>query len=141
MTPDPKKKVEEQLMDDLLEFILEAPEEEFLQYLKDSGEDPVALAREGREGIAAALKRHGQAKLAAARRDHSQQSGDIERFRDQTPPDLEGKQLLLAQLLAQLRTAGHSVSFQNRDFKRATPEDLDDAIQKLRALLVRNSQR
>jgi len=128
-------------MDDLLEFILEAPEEEFLQYLKDSGEDPVALAREGREGIAAALKRHGQAKLAAARRDHSQQSGDIERFRDQTPPDLEGKQLLLAQLLAQLRTAGHSVSFQNRDFKRATPEDLDDAIQKLRALLVRNSQR
>lgn len=128
-------------MDDLLEFILEAPEEEFLQYLKDSGEDPVALAREGREGIAAALKRHGQAKLAAAHRDHSQQSSDIERFRDQTPADLEGKQRLLAQLLAQLRTAGHSVSFQNRDFKRATPEDLDDAIQKLRALLARNSQK
>ena len=128
-------------MDDLLEFILEAPEEDFLQDLKDSGEDPVALAREGREGIAAALKRHGQAKLAAARRDHGQQSSDIESFRDQTPADLEGKQKLLAQLLAQLRTAGHSVSFQNRDFKRAVPEDLDDAIQKLRALLARNSQK
>jgi hypothetical protein len=141
MTPDPKKTVEEQLMDELLEFILESPEDEFLRYLKDSGEDPVALAREGREGIAAALKRHGQAKLAAARRDHSQQSSDIEKFRDHTPADLEGKQRLLAQLLAQLRTAGHSVSFQNRDFKRAAPEDLDDAIQKLRALLARNSQK
>lgn len=128
-------------MDDLLEFILEAPEDEFLHYLKDSGEDPVALAREGREGIAAALKRHGQAKLAAARRDHSLQSGDIERYRDQTPPDMEGKQRLLAQLLAQLQTKGNSVSFQNRDFKRATPEDLDDAIQKLWALLARNTRK
>lgn len=128
-------------MDDLLEFILEAPEDEFLQYLKDSGKDPVALAREGREGIAAALKRHGQARLAAARRDHSQLVSDIEGFYDPTPADLEGKQRLLAQLLAKLRSAGHSVSFQNRDFKRATPEDLDDAIQKLRALLARNSHK
>lgn len=128
-------------MDELLEFILEAPEDEFLQYLKDSGKDPVALAREGREGIAAALKRHGQAKLAAARRDHSQLVSDIEGFYDQTPADLEGKQKLLAQLLIQSRAAGHNVSFQNRDFKRAAPEDLDDAIQKLRALLARNSQK
>jgi hypothetical protein len=141
MTPDPKKTVEEQLMDELLEFILEAPEDEFLRYLKDSGEDPVVLAREGREGIAAALKRHGQAKLAAARRDFSQQTSDIERLREGIPADLEGKQNLLAQLIKKAQLAGHRVSFQNRDFKHAAPEDLDDAIQKLRALLTRNSQK
>jgi tRNA/tmRNA/rRNA uracil-C5-methylase (TrmA/RlmC/RlmD family) len=140
MTPDPTKPVEEQLMDELLEFILEAPEDEFLQYLKDSGEDPVALAREGREGIAVALKRHGKEKLAAARRNFSQQTGDIERLREGTPSDLQGKQNLLAQLIGKAQLTGHRVSFQNRDFKHAAPEDLDDAIQKLRALLARNSQ-
>lgn len=124
-------------MDDLLEFILEAPEEEFLQYLKDSGEDPVALAREGREGIAAALKRHGQAKLAAARLDHKQKTSDIERLDQGTPADLEGKQKLWVQLVREAQGAGYRVSLQNRDFKQEAPEDLDDAIQKLRALLSR----
>lgn len=128
-------------MDELLEFILEAPEDEFLRYLRDSGEDPVVLAREGREGIAAALKRRGQAKLAEARRDFSQQTSDIERLREGIPADLEGKQNLLAQLMKKAQLAGHRVSFQNRDFKYAAPEDLDDAIQKLRALLTRNSQK
>jgi hypothetical protein len=141
MTPNPKKTVEEQLMDELLEFILEAPEDEFLQYLKDSGEDPVVLAREGREGIAAALKRHGQAKLAAARRDHSQQTRDIEKLRQGIPADLLGKQRLWAQLVEKAQLAGRRVSLQNRDFKQASPEDLDDAIQKLLALLARDSQK
>lgn len=128
-------------MDELLEFILEAPEDEFLQYLRDSGEDPVTLAREGREGIAAALKHHGQARLAAARRDHRQQTSDIDMLREQTPSDLEGKQRLLAQLIAQLQGTGHKVSFQNREFKLQAPEDLDDVIQKIRALLARLSQK
>jgi len=128
-------------MDELLEFILEAPEDEFLQYLKDSGEDPVVLAREGREGIAAALKQHGKAKLAAARRDYRQQTSDIEMLREQTPADLDGKKRLLTQLIAQLQGVGHNVSFQNRDFRNSAPEDLDDAIQKFRALISRVSQK
>lgn len=127
-------------MDELLEFILEAPEDEFLQYLKDSGEDPIVLAREGREGIASALKRHGQEKLAAARREHSQQTSDIEKLRHGIPADLEGKQKFLAQLVQMAQLAGHRVSLQNRDFKHQALEDLDDAIQKLLALLARNSQ-
>ena len=128
-------------MNDLLEFILEAPEEEFLQYLKESGEDPVALAREGREGIASALKRHGQAKLAAARHEHSQQTSDIEKLRQGIPADLEGKQKFWAQLVQRAQSAGHRVSLQNRDLKHQAPEDLDDAIEKLLALLARNSQK
>ncbi len=128
-------------MDQVLEFILEAPEDEFLQYLKDSGDDPVALAREGREAIAAALKRYGQEKLAAARRDHSQQARDIEKLRQGIPADLQGKQSLLAQLIKKAQLGGDRVSFQNRDFKHATPEDLDDAIQKLLALLAQNSRK
>src|SRR5258708_12815891 len=121
MTPNPKKTVEEQLMDELLEFILEAPEDEFLQYLKDSGEDPVALAREGRESIAVALKRHGQAKLAAARRDHSQQTGDIEKLRQGIPADLQGKHKRLARLLKKAQLPRHSLSSQNPDLKHTPP--------------------
>lgn len=128
-------------MDDLLEFILEAPEDEFLLYLKDSGEDPVALAREGREGIAAALKRHGQAKLAAARRQHSQQAGDIEKLAQEIPADLEGKQKFWLQLVEKAQLAGHRISLHNRGFKHHAPEDLDDAIRKLLALLARGSQK
>lgn len=128
-------------MDDLLEFILEAPEEEFLQYLKDSGEDPVALAREGREGIAAALKQHGQAKLAAARRQHTQQADDIEKLSQEIPADLEGKQKFWLQLVERAQVAGHRVSLHNRGFKHHAPEDLDDAIRKLLALLAANSRK
>lgn len=50
--------MEKRLLDQMFDFILEAPEDEFLQYLKESGVDPAALAREGREAIAAALTRH-----------------------------------------------------------------------------------
>ena len=128
-------------MDQMLEFILEAPEDEFLQYLKDSGDDPVALAREGREGIAVALKRHGQTKLAAARRDYGQQTSSIEKLRQCIPSDLEGKQKLWAHLVEKAQLAGHRVSFQSRDFKHATREDLDDAILKLLALLGRSVQK
>jgi hypothetical protein len=44
----------ERLLDQVLEFILDAPEDEFLRFLEDSGHDPIALAREAREAITAA---------------------------------------------------------------------------------------
>ena len=135
MKPDPKRKVEEQLMDQILEFILEAPEDEFLQYLKDSGEDPVALAREGREGIAAALKRHGQQKLEAARQERSARMEDLARVSQGHAEYSIDKRSLLYELIKQARLAGQKVSFQNRDLKDLTAEDLDKAILHLRTLL------
>ena len=141
MTPDPKKTIEEQLLDQVLEFILEAPEDEFLQYLKDSGEDPVELAREGREAIAAALKRYGQEKLVAARHEHNQQAAEIKKLSQGIPTDLSEKQSLLAKLMERAQLAGHKVSFQNRDFREAAPEDLDQAIAQIIALLARGQRK
>lgn len=141
MTPDPKKTIEEQLLDQVLEFILEAPEDDFLQYLKDSGEDPVELAREGREAIAAALKRYGQEKLVAARQEHNQQAAEIKKLSQGIPTDLSEKQSLLAKLMERAQLAGHKVSFQNRDFRKAAPEDLDQAIAQIIALLARGKRK
>ena len=140
MNPDPKRKIEDQLMDQVLEFILEAPEDEFLQYLKDSGEDPAALAREGREGIAAALKRYGQGKLEAARRQHGARMEDLARVRQGHPEYSIDKRSLLEELIKQARSAGHEVSFQNRNLKDMAAGDLDKAILHLRLLLKRDGR-
>jgi len=140
MTPDAKKPVEELLLEHALEFILEAPEDQLLQLLKDSGEDPVELAREGRDAIAAALKRHGQTKLQAARREHKARAEDLEKVKQDLPAYPIDKRQLLTELLRQAQLAGKEVSFQNRDFKNLAGEDLDKAILHLRTLLKRNGK-
>jgi len=56
-------------MDQVLEFVLEAPEREFLRYLEDCGDDPAALAREGREAVARALGSIPAGRTRIAQRD------------------------------------------------------------------------
>lgn len=135
MTPDAKKPLDELLLDHALEFILEAPEDQLLQLLKDSGEDPVELAREGRDAIAAALKRYGQDKLLAARREHNERAADLEKVKQSLPANYLDKRSLLIELTRQAQLAGQKVSFQNRGLKDLAEEDLDKAILHLRTLL------
>lgn len=52
------RNVEEILLDQVLEFIVEAPEEQFLLYLIDCGEDAARLAAEARKAIFRAIGRH-----------------------------------------------------------------------------------
>jgi len=52
------RNVEEILLDQVLEFIVEAPEEEFVLYLIDCGEDAAGLATEARTAIFRAVRRH-----------------------------------------------------------------------------------
>ena len=141
MTRDAKKPLEELLLEHALEFILEAPEDQVLQLLKDSGEDPVELAREGRNAIAAALKLYGQKKLEAARREHGARTEDLARVRQGHPEYSIDKRSLLEELIKQARLAGHKVSFQNRNLKDLASEDLDKAILHLRALLKRDERK
>jgi hypothetical protein len=138
---DSKKPLEEVLLEHALEFILEAPEDQLLQLLKDSGEDPVELAREGRNAIDAALKRYGQEKLGAARREHSTRTEDLVRVRQGHPEYSIDKLSLLKELIEQARLAGQKVSFQNRNLKDLAAEDLDKAILYLRTLLKRNERK
>lgn len=141
MTREAKKPLEELLLDHALEFILEAPEDQFLQLLKDSGEDPVELAREGRNAIAAALKLYGRKKLEAARREHSARTEDLARVRQDHPEYVIDKRSLLEELIKQARMAGHKVSFQNRNLKELAAEDLDKTILHLRMLLKRDERK
>jgi hypothetical protein len=141
MTSDEKKPLEELLLDHALEFILEAPEDELLQLLKDSGEDPAELARQGRVAIAAALKRYGKEKLGNARREFDARSEDIARARQDHPEYVIDKRSLLEALLDEARLKGHQVSFANRNLKDLDDEDVDKAILHLRTLLRRGEQK
>jgi hypothetical protein len=129
------------LLEHALEFILEAPEDQLLQLLKDSGEDPVELAREGRDAIAAALKLYGQEKLGAARREYSARTEDLAKVRQEHPEYFIDKRGLLEKLVKQAQMAGHTVSFQNRNLKDLAAEDLDKAILHLRTLLKRDERK
>lgn len=141
MTPEAKKPVEELLLEHALEFILEAPEDQLLQLLKDSGEDPVELAREGRDAISAALKRHGHEKLTTARREYNARAEDLEKVKQDRPAYYIDKRKLLMELFKQAQSEGCKVSFQNRNLKDLAGEDLDNAILHLRALLKRNERK
>ena len=130
-----RKTIDEVLLDQMLEFILEAPEDEFLQYVKDCGEDPVQLGREGRDAIAAALKRYGKAKLRGARQQHDQQKHRIEQLRGDIPVTYEDKRTLFARLVKTAQLSGYKVSYQNRNLKDPASEELDIVIAELLVLL------
>jgi len=134
MKPD-RKTIDDVLLDQMLEFILEAPEDEFLQYVVDCGEDPVQLGREGRDAIAAALKRYGKTKLRGAREQHDQQKQRIEKLRRDIPIAYEDKRLFFARLVKTAQLSGHKVSYQNRNLKDPAAEDLDLVIAELLVLL------
>lgn len=46
------------LLDQALEFIAEAPEEQFLQYLKETGENPRKLSKMTAHAVASAVNIH-----------------------------------------------------------------------------------
>jgi|ERR1051325_3574745 hypothetical protein len=138
MTTD-RRDFDDILLNQLLEFILEAPEDEFLQYVIDCGDDPIKLGREGRDAILAALKRHGKSKLQNARQQHQQRKATIEELRRSVPSTFRDKQSMLAALLKKAQLSGKQVSFQNRLLKDASPEDVDSAIAELLVLLRNES--
>ncbi len=140
MKPNRKKIIDELLLDQILEFILEAPEDEFLQFVADSGEDPVQLGREGRDAIAAAVKRYGKTKLHGARQQHDELKERIAKLRRDIPAGYEDKKALFTTLVKKAQMSGHKVSYQNR-LKDSASEDLDVVIAELLVLLKNDRDR
>jgi hypothetical protein len=55
-----KRDAQERLLDAALEFIKDAPEEEFEKFLEESGDDPADLQRRGHSAFDAALQGYAQ---------------------------------------------------------------------------------
>src|SRR5260221_6205105 len=98
MTTD-RKTVDDVLLTQMLEFILDAREDEFLQYVMDCGEDPVKLGAEGRQAILAAIKRHGKTKLRDARQQYDQRKTRVDKLRREIPAAHEDRQIYFATLV------------------------------------------
>src|SRR6266404_6108579 len=100
----------DRLLDSVLDFIANAPDEEFLAYLSDTGRDTHALSEIGRGGIASALKKHGVQKRLAAKAQHLESKAAYERAHAALPRTLSEKMALLARLLQDSAAAGMRTS-------------------------------
>ena len=69
------------LLEQAIKFIAEAPEEQFLQYLKESGENPQELSKMTADAVASAIKAFGQRQLAAVRAEQERKLASIEALR------------------------------------------------------------
>ncbi len=61
-----KREEEERLLDAALEFVKSAPEEEFEELLRESGDDPVQLEKRGNSAFESAFQRFGEHKRQLA---------------------------------------------------------------------------
>lgn len=129
-----KKTIRELLCDHALEFILEAPDEEFLAFVHDSGSTPEALSEMVKLAGQAAIKTHGKKKLVAARNKHTENVAKLADMKASEPGTLEEKVAILAQLVARQMSSGLPVSLQHRNLKSLTEKELDEIILQLQTL-------
>lgn len=121
----------DRLLDSVLDFIANAPDEEFLAYLADTGRDTHALSAIGRAGIASALKKHGVQKRLAAKAQHLESKAAYERARAALPRTLSEKMALLARLLQDSTAAGLRTSLAHRDLTSVPEPELDSILLQL----------
>ncbi len=124
------------LLEQALEFIAEAPEDDFLEYLKDSEEDPETLSKMTGDAVAAAVKTVGKKKLAAAREEQKRKLADIEALRRERISAFGGDaRAAFSQLVADATNAGHKVSLQHRLLEGTSEEEVKAMMLELLVLL------
>lgn len=125
------------LLDQALEFIAEAPEEQLLQFLKETGENPQELSKMTAEAVASAIKAFGQKQLAAARKEQERKLADIEALRRRIKTYGGNARAAFPHMVSEAENAGYKVSLQyrQRNLDDVNDEELQAMMLELLALL------
>lgn len=125
------------LLDQALEFIAEAPEEQLLQFLKETGENPQELSEMTAEAVASAIKAFGQKQLAAARKEQERKLADIEVLRRRIKTYGGNARAAFPNMVSEAENAGYKVSLQyrQRNLDDVNDEELQGMMLELLALL------
>lgn len=115
MTTKPgKKSPPDALLEQALGFIAEAPEEQFLQYLKETGEDPRELSKMTADAVASAIKAFGQKQLAAARAEQERKLANIQALRVRISTYGGNVRTAFSHIVSEAENGGYKVSLQHR---------------------------
>ena len=127
----------EALLDQALEFIAQAPEEQFLQYLTESGENPQELSQMTAEAIESAIKAFGQKQLVAARKKQERKLAEMEALRQRIKTYGDNPRAAFTHMVSEAENAGYEVSLQyrQRNLDEVNDEELQAMMLALLALL------
>jgi hypothetical protein len=102
------------LLEQAFGFIAEAPEEQFLQYLKETGENPRELSKMTADAVASAIKAFGQSQLAAARAEQERRLASIEALRARISTYDGNVRTAFSHMVSEAENGGYKVSLQHR---------------------------
>ena len=102
------------LLGQALEFVAEAPEEQFLKYLTETGENPQELSKMTADAVASAIKAFGQRQLAAAHAEQERKLASIEALRERISTYGGNVRSAFSHTVSEAENGGYKVSLQHR---------------------------
>lgn len=129
-----KSTVQDLLLDGALEFLTDAPEDEFNQLLAENGEDLADLDKRSKAAFDAAFKRYGRHKREAVKRGVAPIGGRLLTVVSKLPKGRDALLDIAHRLTVQSVTAGRRVSMQHRELTKLTDDDLRQVVAEMQVL-------
>jgi hypothetical protein len=124
----------EKIVDALEEYITTAPDTEILEAAREEGQNIAQTSERVKALLRHAVKSHQQLQLMAAREGYQRDSAAMAAAEFELPKTIEGKRELFMAAMNQLPRLQPAFTFQNREFKDFSDEDIEIQLRKMALL-------
>lgn len=118
-------------IDGLVDSELELSDQDILQSIQEEGEDPNAVADNVRQLFKTTNKNFRQEPLRTAKKEHAEQVAKIKNQKYNLPKRESERRELFFDILKNLPSSFPDLTFQNRNFKDFTDQDIESGLKQL----------
>lgn len=122
------------IIDGLGEVILNATDDEILQSAREENRNPAEVSSRVKGILRGAVRSQQQAELIAAKAAYRRQAAAMVEATFELPKTNEGRRALFMTAMSQLPQFQPAFTFQNRDFKDFSDEDIEVQLRKMALL-------
>jgi hypothetical protein len=124
----------ERMIDGLEEYITTASDAEILEAAREEGRDIPETSKRVKGMLRRAVRSHQQVQLIAARKGFERDTAAMAAAEFEIPKTIEGRRELFMAAMAQLPQLQPAFTFQNREFKDFSDDDIEIQLRKMALL-------
>jgi hypothetical protein len=124
----------DRMIDGLEEYITTASDAEILEAAREDGRDIAETSNRVKGKLRRAVRLHQQMQLIAAREGYKRDSAAMAAAEFEIPKTVEGRWELFMAAMTQLPQLQPAFTFQNREFKDFTDDDIEIQLRKMALL-------
>lgn len=124
----------DRMIDGLEEYITTAPDTEILDSAREDGRDIAGTSSRVKGMLRRAVRSHQQLQLIAAREGYKRDSAAMAATEFEIPKTLEARRELFMAAMTQLPQLQPAFTFQNREFKDFSDNDIEIQLRKMALL-------